>query len=78
MYQATDSLGYIAHRNAYAWGGYEVLTSQLAPEGGAVLCSEILSAAESLKAQFEGKGIRIALPASGAGAIPKNDPGAAH
>ena len=31
MYQATDSLDYIAHPNAYLWGGFETFCAQLSP-----------------------------------------------
>ncbi len=31
MYQATESLDYIAHPNAFLWGGFEIVCAQLSP-----------------------------------------------
>jgi len=56
MYMATDHIGYIPHRSAYEWGGYEVVTSPFGPGAGSKLCAEILSAAERLKAGIEAGG----------------------
>lgn len=78
MFIATDNLGYISHRNAYQWGGYEVLTSALAPTGGKDLVTEILAVAEELKTKFEKKtGKLLHLPGALEGAVPANAPGAA-
>ncbi|MGH7144344.1 MAG: hypothetical protein ACREJ2_09510 [Planctomycetota bacterium] len=78
MFIATDNLGYISHRNAYQWGGYEVLTSALGPDGGKVLVSELCAAAEELKTAFEKKtGRNLHLPGALEGAVPANAPGAA-
>lgn len=51
MYQATDSLGYIAHPNAYQWGGYEAMAGQLSPASPRRLVDAIIDAAEELAAQ---------------------------
>jgi hypothetical protein len=77
MFLATDHLGYIPHRNAYTWGGYEVLVSPLAPNAGSILCTKILEAAEELKARMEKGGAPLHLPGATEGAVPKNAPGAA-
>ncbi|HTL53403.1 MAG TPA: neutral/alkaline non-lysosomal ceramidase N-terminal domain-containing protein [Planctomycetota bacterium] len=78
MFIATDNLGYISHRNAYQWGGYEVLTSALGPNGGKNLVGEILAAAEELKIRFEKvTGKNLHLPGALEGAVPANAPGAA-
>ena len=77
MYIATDSIGYIAHRNAFAWGGYEVLTSRVGPSAGAAICDEILTGAEQLKQKLQAGGAHLRLPGQGAGKIPENRPGAA-
>ena len=49
MYQATDSLDYIAHPNAYQWGGGEVLCGQLSPRAVRPLIEAIIDAMEELK-----------------------------
>jgi neutral ceramidase len=67
MYLATDHIGYLPHRNAYEWGGYEAVGSPFGPDAGAKLCSEILAAAGELKARMEADGRRVALPGSGPG-----------
>ena len=77
MFLATDHLGYIPHRNAYTWGGYEVLVSPLAPDAGSKLCNKILEAAEELKTRMENGGAPLHLPGATEGAVPKNAPGAA-
>ena len=51
MYQATDSLDYIAHPNAYLWGGFETFCGQLTPAAARPLINAILDAAEELKAR---------------------------
>ncbi|MBX3010219.1 MAG: neutral/alkaline non-lysosomal ceramidase N-terminal domain-containing protein [Caldilineaceae bacterium] len=48
MYQATDSLDYIAHPNAYLWGGFETFCAQLSPTAVRPLINAILDAAEEL------------------------------
>ena len=48
MYQATETLGYIAHPNAYQWGGYEALSGQLSPSSVRPLMDAIIDAAEEL------------------------------
>ena len=63
MYLATEHLGYIAHRNAFEWGGYEAISTRFGPDAGARLCDEALAAAKELKARIESTGRRIALPA---------------
>ncbi|MCX6048202.1 MAG: hypothetical protein NT075_24135, partial [Chloroflexi bacterium] len=50
MYQATDSFDYIAHPNAYLWGGFETMCGQLTPAAARPLINAILDAAEELKA----------------------------
>ncbi len=62
MYLATEHLGYIAHRNAFEWGGYEAISTRFGPEAGAKLCDEALAAAKDLKARLEAGGRRVALP----------------
>ena len=49
MYQATESLDYIAHPNAYLWGGFETMCGQLTPAAARPLINAILDAAEELK-----------------------------
>lgn len=51
MYQATDSLDYIAHPNAYLWGGFETICGQLSPAAARPLINAILDAAEELRQQ---------------------------
>jgi hypothetical protein len=51
MYQATDSLDYIAHPNAYLWGGFEIWCGQLSPTAVRPLVNAILDAAEELSRQ---------------------------
>ena len=48
MYQATESLGYIAHPNAYLWGGYEAEFGQLSPSSVRPLMDAIIDAMEEL------------------------------
>jgi len=48
MYQATDSLDYIAHPNAYLWGGFETMCAQLSPAAVRPLINAILDAAEEI------------------------------
>lgn len=48
MYQATDSLDYIAHPNAYLWGGFETFCAQLSPTAVRPLINAILDAAEEI------------------------------
>lgn len=48
MYQATDSLDYIAHPNAYLWGGFETFCAQLSPTAVRPLINAILDAAEAI------------------------------
>lgn len=62
MYMATDCLGYIAHRNAYEWGGYEAISTRLGVDAGSRLCDGALAAAKELKARIEASGRRVALP----------------
>jgi len=76
MFLATDHVGYISHRNAYTWGGYEVLTSPVSCQAGRKLCDEVLASAEKLKARLKEGGHRLELPGSAAGDIPGNRPGA--
>lgn len=78
MFMATDNLGYIPHRNAYEWGGYEVLTSSLAPSAGRKLIDEALDGAEALKVAMERRGPPLRLPGQGAGPVPSNAPGQAR
>jgi hypothetical protein len=51
LYQGTDSLDYIAHPNAYLWGGFETLCGQLSPGAVRPLINAILDAAEELAAE---------------------------
>ena len=51
MYQATDSLDYLAHPNAYLWGGFETWCGQLSPAAIRPLINAILDAAEELSQQ---------------------------
>ena len=48
MYQSTGVYGYIAHPNAYKWGGYEALAGTLSPSSVRPLMRAILDAAEEL------------------------------
>jgi hypothetical protein len=48
LYQATDSLDYIAHPNAYLWGGFEAFCGQLSPGAVRPLINAILDAAEQM------------------------------
>lgn len=50
LYQGTDSLDYIAHPNAYCWGGFETVCGQLSPSAVRPLINAILDAAEELVA----------------------------
>ena len=51
MYQATDSFDYIAHPNAYKWGGGETLCGQLSPHAVRPLINAIIDAAEEIAPQ---------------------------
>ena len=51
LYQGTDSLDYIAHPNAYLWGGFETMCGQLSPGAVRPLINAIIDAAEELAAQ---------------------------
>ncbi|MCC6166642.1 MAG: neutral/alkaline non-lysosomal ceramidase N-terminal domain-containing protein [Caldilineaceae bacterium] len=51
LYQGTDSLDYIAHPNAYRWGGFETVCGQLSPGAVRPLINAMLDAAEELAAQ---------------------------
>ena len=51
LYQSTDSLDYIAHPNAYRWGGFEAMVGQLSPGAARPLVNAILDAAEELAAE---------------------------
>ena len=62
MYMATDHIGYIPHRNAYEWGGYEALTSPFGPAAGGKLLEEMLAAAAELKGRLESSGGKCRLP----------------
>jgi len=64
MYLATEHIGYMAHRNAFAWGGYEAVTTCFGPEAGGKFCDEALAAAKDLKRRIESAGRRVALPGS--------------
>jgi hypothetical protein len=48
LYQGTDSLDYIAHPNAYLWGGFETMCGQLSPGAVRPLINAIIDAAEEL------------------------------
>ena len=48
MYQATESFDYIAHPNAFLWGGFEIACAQLSPASVRPLINAILDAAEEL------------------------------
>lgn len=50
MYEATGGLGYIAHPNAYRWGGYEAISALLSPACVRPLINHILDSAEELYA----------------------------
>jgi neutral ceramidase len=56
MYQATESLDYIAHPNAFLWGGFEIVCAQLSPDSVRPLINAILDAAEELSRQPAGAG----------------------
>lgn len=51
MYQATDSLDYLAHPNAYLWGGFETLCGQLSPSAIRPFINAVLDAAEELSTE---------------------------
>ena len=53
MYQATDSLGYIGHPNAFKWGGYEATNGVLSPASVRPLINAIIDAAEELAGSLE-------------------------
>ena len=48
MYEATGAMGYIAHPNAYRWGGYEPNTGFLSPACVRPLINHMLDLAEEL------------------------------
>jgi hypothetical protein len=48
MYQATESFDYIAHPNAFLWGGFEIVCAQLSPGSVRPLINAIIDAAEEL------------------------------
>jgi neutral ceramidase len=50
MYQATESYDYIAHPNAYKWGGFEAFCGQLSPSAVRPLINAIIDAAEEISA----------------------------
>jgi len=50
MYQATESYDYIAHPNAYLWGGFEAFCGQLSPSAVRPLVNAIIDAAEEISA----------------------------
>lgn len=54
LYQGTDSLDYIAHPNAYLWGGFETFCGQLSPKAARPLINAIIDAAEDLAAEMAG------------------------
>ena len=62
MYLATEHLGYMAHRNAFEWGGYEAICTRFGPEAGTRFCDEATAAAKQLKARIESTGRSVALP----------------
>jgi len=78
MFQATDSIGYMVHPNAYAWGGYEVLTSPVGPKASRIMCDSVLDGADVLKCALEARGPKLRLPGQGKGSIPGNNPGQAR
>ncbi len=62
LYQGTDSLDYIAHPNAYLWGGFETLCGQLSPAAARPLINAILDAAEELAVRAGAPGALVAQP----------------
>jgi neutral ceramidase len=56
MYQATESFDYIAHPNAFLWGGFEIVCAQLSPDSVRPLINAIIDAAEELSRQPVGEG----------------------
>ena len=56
MYQATESLDYIAHPNAFLWGGFEIVCGQLSPDSVRPLINAIIDAAEELSRWPTGEG----------------------
>ena len=56
LYQATESFDYIAHPNAYLWGGFEIVCGQLSPDSVRPLINAIIDAAEELSRQPAGEG----------------------
>ncbi|MCL5998195.1 MAG: hypothetical protein M1546_19410 [Chloroflexi bacterium] len=54
MYQATESFDYIAHPNAFLWGGFEIVCAQLSPDSVRPLINAIIDAAEELTASKGG------------------------
>jgi len=56
MYQATESFDYIAHPNAFLWGGFEIICAQLSPDSVRPLINAIIDAAEELSRQPAGEG----------------------
>ncbi|MFO7916472.1 MAG: hypothetical protein R6V13_00115 [Anaerolineae bacterium] len=49
LYQATGSLGYTTHPNAYRWGAYEAIAGQLSPSSVKSLIDRIIDAAEEMR-----------------------------
>ncbi len=60
LYQGTDSFDYIAHPNAYLWGGFETLCGQLSPAAARPLINAILDAAEELAVRAGAPGAFLA------------------
>jgi hypothetical protein len=51
-----ESLDYIAHPNAFLWGGFEIVCAQLSPDSVRPLINAIIDAAEELSRQPASKG----------------------
>lgn len=62
LYQGTDSFDYIAHPNAYLWGGFETMCGQLSPAAARPLINAILDAAEELAVRAQVPGALVAQP----------------
>ena len=62
MYLATEHLGYMAHRNAFEWGGYEAIYTRYGPDAGTRFCDAAVAAAHELKARIEATGRAVTLP----------------
>jgi hypothetical protein len=60
LYQATESFDYIAHPNAYLWGGFEIICGQLSPSSVRPLINAIIDAAEELA--VSGQRSAVSLP----------------